>query len=72
MGRIYKRMNQPGAAMVHFTHALDLKPSSADANTIKAAIETLTAAEASDGEEDADAGWNIGVDRPRAESEESD
>lgn len=42
MGKIYKRLEQPDRAMVHFSLALDLKPSSSDANAIKAAIEKLS------------------------------
>ncbi|KAH7278300.1 hypothetical protein KP509_38G034900 [Ceratopteris richardii] len=41
MGRIYKRLNMPEQAMHHFCIALDLKPSSADVNLIKSAIEKL-------------------------------
>ncbi|CAI0628672.1 unnamed protein product [Linum tenue] len=41
MGKIYKRRNMHDKAMLHFGHALDLKPSATDAATIKAAIEKL-------------------------------
>lgn len=41
MGRIYKRLNMPEQAMHHFCIALDLKPSTADVNLIKSAIEKL-------------------------------
>ena len=36
MGRIYKKLNEPNRAMVNFSIALDLKPSSSDVNLIKA------------------------------------
>lgn len=45
LGRVYKKLNQPGAAMVHFTNAIDLKPSSADVSLIKAAMESLSTAD---------------------------
>ncbi|KAK6945051.1 hypothetical protein RJ641_026153 [Dillenia turbinata] len=41
MGRIYKRQNMHEKAMLHYGHALDLKPSATDVATIKAAIEKL-------------------------------
>ncbi|CAI0425557.1 unnamed protein product [Linum tenue] len=41
MGKIYKRRNMHDKAMLHFGHALDLKPSATDVATIKAAIEKL-------------------------------
>ncbi|CAN1330923.1 Cell division cycle protein 27 homolog B [Linum perenne] len=41
MGKIYKRRNMYDKAMLHFGHALDLKPSATDVATIKAAIEKL-------------------------------
>ena len=41
MGRVYKKLGMPDRAMVHLCIALDLKPSSADANLIKSAIEKL-------------------------------
>lgn len=41
MGRIYKRRNMYDMAMLHFGHALDLKPSTTDVAAIKAAIEKL-------------------------------
>jgi anaphase-promoting complex subunit 3 len=45
MGKIYKRLDMPDEALRHFSHALDLKPSSGDANLIKAAIEKLHVSE---------------------------
>ncbi|KAM1809522.1 hypothetical protein ACFX11_026689 [Malus domestica] len=42
MGKIYKRRNMHEKAMLHFSYALDLKPSSTDVATIKADIEKLT------------------------------
>ncbi|KAI4352297.1 hypothetical protein L6164_006563 [Bauhinia variegata] len=41
MGKIYKRRNMHGKAMLHFGIALDLKPSATDAAAIKAIIEKL-------------------------------
>eukprot|EP00250_Pteridium_aquilinum_P028141 c36647_g1_i1 orf=92-2434(+) len=41
MGKIYKRLNMSEQAMHHFCIALDLKPSTADVNLIKSAIEKL-------------------------------
>ncbi|KAI4346787.1 hypothetical protein L6164_007655 [Bauhinia variegata] len=41
MGKIYKRRNMHGKAMLHFGIALDLKPSTTDAAAIKAIIEKL-------------------------------
>ncbi|KAI5083222.1 hypothetical protein GOP47_0002965 [Adiantum capillus-veneris] len=41
MGKIYKRLNMPEQAMHHYCIALDLKPSSADVNLIKSAIEKV-------------------------------
>ncbi|GAB2222023.1 hypothetical protein Droror1_Dr00013220 [Drosera rotundifolia] len=41
MGKIYKRRNMYDKAMLNFGLALDLKPSTADVATIKAAIEKL-------------------------------
>ena len=43
LGKAYKRLNRVDQAMIHFSMALDLKPSSADTNKIKAAIEGLHA-----------------------------
>ena len=40
-----ERGSAPPWVQVHFTNALDLKPSNADSNTIKAAIDSLTALE---------------------------
>ena len=51
MGRIYKRLDQPDQALAHFCTALDLKPSAADANLIKAAIEKLRVSDESEEEE---------------------
>ena len=45
MGKIYKRLDAPDAALAHFARALDLKPPSADAALIKGAIEKLRASE---------------------------
>jgi len=41
MGRIHKKLLQPDRAMINFSIALDLKPSSSDVNLIKSAIEKL-------------------------------
>ncbi|KAJ7557246.1 hypothetical protein O6H91_05G118700 [Diphasiastrum complanatum] len=41
MGKIYKRLDQPECAIYNFCIALDLKPSAADVNLIKTAIEKL-------------------------------
>ncbi|CAM6127393.1 unnamed protein product [Calypogeia fissa] len=41
MGKIFKRLDLPEKAMYHFLIALDLKPSTADVNLIKIAIEKL-------------------------------
>ena len=41
MGQIYRRLNRTDLALMHFSQALDLKPSSADVNMIKSAIEKL-------------------------------
>ncbi|KAM2407464.1 hypothetical protein ACFX1X_026640 [Malus domestica] len=41
MGKIYKQRNMHEKAMLHFSYALDLKPSSTDVVTIKADIEKL-------------------------------
>ncbi|MCO5567905.1 hypothetical protein L7F22_021601 [Adiantum nelumboides] len=41
MGKIYKRLNMPEQAMHHYSIALDLKPTSADVNLIKSAIEKV-------------------------------
>ena len=51
MGKIYKRLERPDMALQHFSHALDLKPSSGDANLIKAAIEKLRQPDEADEEE---------------------
>ncbi|BDA50167.1 Cell division cycle protein 27 homolog [Coccomyxa sp. Obi] len=51
MGKIYKRLDRPDQALQHFCHALDLKPSSGDANLIKAAIEKLRQSDETDEEE---------------------
>ncbi|OAE33753.1 hypothetical protein AXG93_1264s1010 [Marchantia polymorpha subsp. ruderalis] len=45
MGKIYKRLDFPEKAMYHFCIALDLKPSTADVNLIKIAIEKLHVAD---------------------------
>ena len=41
MGKIFKRLDLQNEALLHFNHALDLKPSSADAALIKQAVEKL-------------------------------
>ncbi|EIE23188.1 TPR-like protein [Coccomyxa subellipsoidea C-169] len=51
MGKIYKRLDRPDEALQHLCHALDLKPSSGDANLIKAAIEKLRQSDEADEEE---------------------
>eukprot|EP00898_Chlorokybus_atmophyticus_P000631 jgi/Chlat1/1569/Chrsp123S01830 len=51
MGKIYKRMGDVEMAMVHYSIALDLKPSSTDVNLIKSAIDKLTVSEDSEDEE---------------------
>ncbi|XP_051147998.1 cell division cycle protein 27 homolog B isoform X2 [Andrographis paniculata] len=51
MGRIYKRKNMHGKAMLHFGQALDLKPSATDVASIKAAIEKLHVPDELDDEE---------------------
>jgi hypothetical protein len=40
---VHKRLEQPDAALMAFNMALDLKPSAADANLIKSAIERVRA-----------------------------
>lgn len=50
MGRIYKRLDQPNQALAHFCTALDLRPSAADVNLIKAAIEKIRASDESEEE----------------------
>jgi len=51
MGRIFKKLEMPNRAMLNFSTALDLKPSSADVNSIKAAIEKLHVPEEDEEEE---------------------
>mmetsp|Transcript_7008 Transcript_7008/g.25848 ORF Transcript_7008/g.25848 Transcript_7008/m.25848 type:complete len:818 (-) Transcript_7008:193-2646(-) len=51
MGKIYKKLDQVDRAMVNFSIALDLKPSSADINQIKSAIEKLNVPEDSEDED---------------------
>ncbi len=41
MGKIFKRLEALDDALLHFNHALDLKPSSGDNALIKQAIEKL-------------------------------
>lgn len=41
-----------GAAMVNFTNAIDLKPSSAEVSQIKAAMESLSTADGADSDEE--------------------
>ena len=43
LGKVHKRLEQPDAALMAFNMALDLKPSAADANLIKSAIERVRA-----------------------------
>ena len=52
LGKVYKRLDRVDQAMIHFSMALDLKPSSADTNKIKAAIEGLHAPPPDDSDED--------------------
>ena len=52
MGKIYRKLDNRDAAMVNFNVALDLKPSSSDANEIKSAIEKLNVPHAEEDEED--------------------
>ena len=51
MGKIYKKLDQVDRAMINFSTALDLKPSSADINQIKSAIEKLNVPEDSEDED---------------------
>lgn len=51
LGKVYKRLGQPDPALTAFNTALDLKPSSADANLIKSAIERVGAPDDEDEEE---------------------
>lgn len=41
MGKVYKKLKKLDMAHIHFSHALDLKPTSTDQNLIKSAIEKL-------------------------------
>jgi anaphase-promoting complex subunit 3 len=41
IGKIYKKLKRPDAALTNFCHAMDLKPTSTDQNLIKSAIEKL-------------------------------
>lgn len=41
LGKVFKRLKQPDAALTNFCHAMDLKPASTDQNLIKSAIERL-------------------------------
>jgi len=50
MGRIYKKLGLQEKAMISFSIALDLRPSNADVNSIKNAIEKLDSDELSDEE----------------------
>ena len=43
LGKVHKRLEQPDAALMAFHTALDLRPSAADANLIKSAIERVRA-----------------------------
>ncbi|GAQ84112.1 DNA-binding cell division cycle control protein [Klebsormidium nitens] len=51
MGKIFKKLDNPDKAMLNFSTALDLKPSNADVNQIKAAIEKLSVPDDGEGEE---------------------
>ena len=51
LGKIYRRLDNPERALLYFSTALDLKPSSADVNLIKSAIEKLRISTESDEEE---------------------
>lgn len=51
MGKIFKKLEQHNEALRHFNTALDLKPSSSDANLIKSAIEKIKISDESDDEE---------------------
>ncbi|KAK3246551.1 Cell division cycle protein 27 [Cymbomonas tetramitiformis] len=51
MGKIYKKLDKANQAMVSFSIALDLKPSSSDVSLIKSAIEKLTVPDDSEEEE---------------------
>jgi len=51
MGRIYKKLGLPDKAMINFSVALDLRPSTADTNAIKNAVEKLDAADDSEEED---------------------
>lgn len=48
MGRIYKKLGRHDKAMINYSIALDLRPSNADVNSIKNAIEKLDSDELSD------------------------
>ena len=48
MGRIYKKLGRHEKAMINYSIALDLRPSNADVNSIKNAIEKLDSDELSD------------------------
>ena len=51
MGRIYKKLGMQDKAMINFSVALDLRPSTADTNAIKNAVEKLDAADDSEEED---------------------
>jgi anaphase-promoting complex subunit 3 len=51
IGKIYRRLDQTDKALMYFSTALDLKPSSSDINMIKSAIEKLKISNESDEEE---------------------
>jgi len=51
MGRIYKKLGMHDKAMINFSVALDLRPSTADTNAIKNAVEKLDAADDSEEED---------------------
>lgn len=51
LGKIYRRLDNTERALNYFSTALDLKPSSADVNLIKSAIEKLRISNGSDEDE---------------------
>lgn len=51
LGKIYKKLDKVDEAMLHFSTALDLKPTSADVNLIKSAIEKIRVSDDSEEEE---------------------
>lgn len=51
IGKIHRRLDRTEQALLYFSTALDLKPSSADVNLIKSAIEKLRISNDSEEEE---------------------